>query len=84
MEREGIFDAVRPRRARLDLHYAKSNAPAVDEPISPTVEVEKTSHRFAEHDKLYQSSICIESPFLIRPSRALLSNFEGNSAGGGA
>lgn len=49
MEREGVLDSVGPHSTRLDLSDAESDAPAIDQPVSPVVEVEQAVHRFIEH-----------------------------------
>src|ERR1019366_5139610 len=47
----------RPPLGRLNLRDPKPDAPAVRQPISPPVEVQKPAHRLIEHIQIYRATI---------------------------
>jgi len=49
MQRKRVLDPMGSHRIRLDLSDAESDAPAIDQPITPVIEVEQAVHRFIGH-----------------------------------
>jgi hypothetical protein len=68
---------MRPSGTRFDFNDAKPDTPAVDQPVSSLVIVEKPTHCLIKHEKLYQLTIYIGSGRLRRLFRgASMSGFK--------
>jgi hypothetical protein len=50
---ERIFYPVWPHRGGRDFGDEESDAPSVHQPISPTIIVQKATHRFIAHTEIY-------------------------------